>query len=211
MKHKLKKSEVILKLLGPGVDSSNRLFEFAKMVRYIDDIDYWPCLREAYQDSDFLYRLHPLGNILFQCPYGDPKSMMDRKELNFFNSFPKKFMVYRGMSLEEKRYQEYGVSWTLDESVAEWFAGSKRRDKKPNTTSVVKRKTVLKKDVLGCLNGREEKEILLRPAFSEITTRRDFDWSLSILIKYFTDVNFMSIGEAYSRQRYEKNVNYCWF
>lgn len=48
--------------------------------------------------------------------------IMDEKELVYYDSLPDKVTLYRGCSMEEYEDDAFGISWTTNREVAEFFA-----------------------------------------------------------------------------------------
>ena len=88
------------------------------------------------------------------------QELMDENEYNIFQNLPDQIPVYRGLQPNAK---ELSLSWTLDRSVAEWFA-KRFHNKDPKIVEA----TIQKKDVLAYFDGRNEKEIVLDPKYCQI-------------------------------------------
>lgn len=74
----------------------------------------------------------------------------------FYNSLPDVVTVYRGTSCEESENKRYGVSWTTDYRVAEFFA---YRFKQPHRC--ILSAEVKKDDVMAATTGRSESEVII--------------------------------------------------
>lgn len=87
-------------------------------------------------------------------------------------NLPDRFSVYRGVSQLENRKTSYGVSWTMDEGIAEHFA--KRLHDQGHSAHVLSI-SVTAEDVRGLLYERDEQEVLLvldvtaQPAWTSYT------------------------------------------
>jgi hypothetical protein len=77
--------------------------------------------------------------------------LMGEDEDNLLRSLPEKVTIYRGC---QKRINEDGLSWSLDKSIAKFFAN--RFGKK----GIILKKTVSKKDIVALLTGRGESEVI---------------------------------------------------
>jgi hypothetical protein len=83
---------------------------------------------------------------LFKCFTERKELLMTEEEFEFFNNLPEEITIYRGAESIE------GISWTLSEEKAKWFAKRFERNGK------VFEKSVKKSDCLCYLNDREEQE-----------------------------------------------------
>lgn len=88
----------------------------------------------------------------------DKNILMDAEEQKIFNNMEGEIIVYRGC--RDKRGAK-GISWTLDEDIARWFA-----NRWGNKGCCFKAK-IKKEYVIGYVNNRSEKEIILDYHFIE--------------------------------------------
>ena len=88
---------------------------------------------------------------------------MVRKERSFLSEMPDELLVYRGMSVQEAESRNYGVSWTLSEEKAEFFAFEyKALD--PISSSLEKTvvsKSIKKSDIIAYVQERDEEEVIV--------------------------------------------------
>ena len=125
MIRKVKKERINRMIWGVGVDSYNRFQTFLDNEASFDAIDeYWYAFITSYCGSDDLYpHIETIKEIVFDKFHpAYRKHMMNRKELDLFNSLPELVTLYRGMTFEERESEEFGISWSLDKKVAEFFA-----------------------------------------------------------------------------------------
>ena len=85
----------------------------------------------------------------------DKKVLMDEEEYDYWASLPEEVVLYRGVSRGRKKY---GLSWTDEVKVAEWF---KNRFNNQEDQGQLLKVVVSKKHCLCYFNGRNEKEIVL--------------------------------------------------
>jgi len=145
-------------------DSFNRFPAFVKL--YMEGIisrkQYIDNLIDAYTMSDNLYKYRDLVRTAFEWY----KSLIDESGSKIIDgdiiSLPQYIKVYRGMTKAESRNKQYGVSWTLDKNVAEFFAYNYMRnyDTAKYKKTVIS-KTINKDDILYYSNNRNEKEIII--------------------------------------------------
>lgn len=116
---------------------------------------YWKMMGELYTDSENIYQNVDIWEELLFGGHVKTleKSFMGRENTKLFRELPDEMTIYRGTQTDYWR----GFSWTLDKDKAEWFA---RRYSMPSDTPTLTTATVLKSDVLGYFNGRNEKEVV---------------------------------------------------
>jgi hypothetical protein len=135
-----------------------RIENFIKYNNHLDDEDYWKRLSDAYQNQDYNPVPYSTLKKLFTSDRKGSENLMNPEERVFFQSLPEEIEIYRAMSMEELKREEFRFSWTLDKKVAEKF--KKRNEMLYKTDQLVHNMTVSKKDVLAYLNEREENEII---------------------------------------------------
>ena len=82
-----------------------------------------------------------------------------KKQQKFFDSLPQYVTIYRGCTKDEVDSEDYGISWTTDKKVAEFFAKEYiRRDTK---NGVVIESTIPKADIFGVMLNRNESEVIV--------------------------------------------------
>src|SRR5690625_112443 len=147
-------------------DSFSRMQAFLLFKDQIEDTAlYWKALREAYQNSDNLYHLKYEVSECFLSNKPHKDQLMNEEELALLSSLPDQLKIYRGMTVSEADSKEYGISWTLDKKVAEFFAFTYGRNLETNDQD----KTVVSLDIhkdqiQAIFNGRNEKEIIITTA-----------------------------------------------
>lgn len=88
--------------------------------------------------------------------------VMDESEIEFFNSLPDEFEIYRGTTADEPHDTD-SLSWTTDREKAEWFADRRESLTIPPVKTKVLSRVVKKEQVLVYHNGRYEHEIIIYP------------------------------------------------
>lgn len=190
MKYKYNTVEEVRNIIfGINVDSYNRIYVFALLVFDINPEIYWTCLRMAYQHSDNLFHYRPIPKFLFKYPIGDPKTMMDEKESLQFDKLPDRLTIFRGMSLEENKSKDYGLSWALNQETANYFANKYLRNFNKTGDGIVVSKEVSKSDCLGLLYGREEQEIIFRSTTQDNQSILAFNLFLANMINQYEEKN----------------------
>ena len=87
----------------------------------------------------------------------DPWAAMDEKEQAEFATLPDRLTIFRGQG--SRRGLTQGLSWTMDQGKAEWFARRFSSQGPPFVASG----WVFKRDVFAYFTGRDESEIVVRP------------------------------------------------
>ena len=122
---------------------------------------YWYALRRAYDGSDNLFEHKAQMRLLFSKEEEGREHLMSLKERRFLENLPDEITIYRGMTKKEFRSKKFGVSWTLKESVADFFAYKYWRNVSTNhLEKCVHSVTINKKDVLAFFDERKEYEII---------------------------------------------------
>lgn len=113
---------------------------------------YWQLLSEVYIDTENLNQNIKLWyDLLFSEDIPEKsRYFMNTGERLALKELPEVLTIYRGCSDKHT-----GYSWTLDRETAKWFAN------RFNKAGLVLTGTVEKKDCLGLLLGRNEKEIVV--------------------------------------------------
>jgi hypothetical protein len=73
---------------------------------------------------------------------------------------PEQVTIYRGTVTAELANGQIGVCWTLDRSIAEWFATEHERFRTLGSVPLVLQTTIAKHEVCGLLLERQEAEVL---------------------------------------------------
>lgn len=151
-------------IYGIGINSFNRFEAFLRIKDYLPDKLYWYALKEAYSSSDDLYRYKEILRDCFVNNRKYKKEFMDWKEQKLLSSLPQFFTIYRGMTEQELESQDFGVSWTLDKSIAEFFAFVYNRNSSTHHLKKIVVEAYIEKEfIIGIINNRNEKEIIVDP------------------------------------------------
>ena len=128
----------IIKLIGRGNSHTLKIpgwpvgvtkFQVFLAIRpLLSDKDYWFALREAYDMSDDLYQYREDVKFAFNADCNDKGYLMVDKELAYLRKLPEEIKIYRAMTVDELESGDFGVSWTLDKSVAAFFAEKYQRN-----------------------------------------------------------------------------------
>jgi len=147
-----------------------RIDAFEDVMDEMTDQEYWSRLSNIWVDSENIGAQPDRWRDLLMSERGSRESFMNENERAELAKLPQKFTVYRGYS--ENDQEEFGMSWSTDAGVAEWFA---RRFARENEKIIMEEMEVSKDDVLAYLTRRGEEEIILdmRTAAGETASRRE--------------------------------------
>lgn len=137
-----------------------RLPRFLAIADYLSDEVYWKTLSEIWTDSENIWQNEEDWRTALLSPQeGRTEHFMDQDERDRLQSLPERLKVYRGF---QTRGNAEGMSWTLNRSVAVWFAHrhlSKERKEEPYLATA----EVDRVDVIAIQLARKEDEIILDP------------------------------------------------
>lgn len=134
-----------------------RLMAFRNICRELKDRQYWELLGNIYTDTENFWQERD-GWI--ECLTVDRKArthLMDAAERARKNSLPARITAYRGYCEDG---QLDGISWTLDPSVAQFFA---TRLAQTDQDCFIATTEIRKRDVIAYFDGRNEDEIVVLP------------------------------------------------
>ncbi|MBE7689010.1 hypothetical protein G1L02_05780 [Tenacibaculum finnmarkense] len=155
------KEDVENLIFGIGVDSYSRFKTFWNYRLKMKSSLYWYGLSQAYQNSDNLKEDKVFITLCFSSKEPNKCDLMNESEKEYLNGLPKKIKIYRGMTKEELKSGAFGVSWSLDKKVAEFFAFEYIRNQSTkHLTKIVHEITIDKKEVTAFFNDRKEYEIV---------------------------------------------------
>jgi len=134
-----------------------------------DDEAYYEFLKDAYTQSEFpmngFYEYEDLLKLFWHK--NNPRLMMDKDELSFYNQLPKEITIWRGVRVEDELDEEnIGFSYTLDKERAIWFAKRFSQDGKGRPMLIEAK--VDKDKILSVFLNRGEEEVLVSPENIEI-------------------------------------------
>lgn len=133
-----------------------RIDAFEDVMDEMTDQEYWSRLSDIWVDSENIGAQPDRWRNLLLSDRGSRQSFMTDDELAEFAALQPRFTVYRGYS--ENDQEEFGMSWSTDAGVAEWFA---RRFAREDEKIFMEEMEVSKDDVFAYLTRRGEEEIIL--------------------------------------------------
>lgn len=155
-----------------SVGSMKRFYLFlvlSRRVGFATRIDEIKTFVDAYTNSDNINRqcsdfnadhnerfgLH--GFLAEMLRMADRRHFMDDSEFEFYQALPEIVTIYRGCGEIEFESGYHGISWTLDNKIAEFYASYYRNN---SPRGGVIRKDVPKKHIIAYLSCRDESEVL---------------------------------------------------
>ena len=116
--------------------------------------EFWALVGEVWQDSESIHQNLSKWKRLWGMPIEDRQVCMSAEDIRIFDLLPEQLEVWRGSG--DKRYID-GLSWTLDQEKAVWFA---RRFRWRSPVPLVAKGIAKKDDVLAYFGERSEREIV---------------------------------------------------
>lgn len=133
-----------------------RIDAFEDVMDDMTDQEYWGRLSDIWVDSENIGAQPSRWRELLLSERGSRESFMNENERAELAKLPQKFTVYRGYS--ENDQEEFGMSWSTDAGVAEWFA---RRFARDDEKIIMENLEISKDDVFAYVTRRGEDEIIL--------------------------------------------------
>ena len=121
--------------------------------------EYWEIAGWLWTDTENQWQNLSEWQEILSSPRGWEGNFMTDDERVFYQSLPDEVELYRGCF---KGVNEDGLSWTLDEGIAEIFCQHKFYKRKDDWEPVILTQTVRKEDIFAVKLGRKESEIILK-------------------------------------------------
>jgi len=134
-----------------------RLHAFVEISYELDDPTYWEMVGDWWTDSENIHQNFDDWLDLWSADRLDRDLAMDEEERAALAAMPEVLTIYRGY---QHSASKLGMSWTLDQQRAEWFAQRFRRSGHDAWVATAK---VYLTDVLAYFTGRGEAEIVVLP------------------------------------------------
>lgn len=139
---------------------------FPTFLEICDEMDlkgelYWLALRDCYSVCDNTYQFRYIIKDAFGRKESHREKLMSKEEINYLEKLPDSFPIYRGMTVEEYESGDFGVSWSLKESVARFFIEQYMRNfDTQDLPKTIHQLTIKKDDVIAYFGERKEFEII---------------------------------------------------
>lgn len=142
-----------------SIDKMEKFIQFQTLFK--SDVEYWENLVSVYQHSNNNYKLMTQIKKLFLAPRKYREHLMNKKERLYLRRLKSEVTIYRGMTFEEYKSHNYGISWTLNKNIAEKFAHEYMHNyDSVGKNKVVKELTIKKDQIVAYFGDREEEEII---------------------------------------------------
>ncbi len=122
-----KEKEILQDIFWICVDSYNRFPTFWELRNFLADAQYWYALGITYPLSDNLYSYRREVRKAFRSKHKGREFLMNGWERRMLARLPDEVRIYRAMTKEEASGNRFGLSWTLDKEVAEFFRDTYNR------------------------------------------------------------------------------------
>lgn len=146
-----------------------RLEAFMQLEHHLSDDDYWTILASLWTDSENIWQNEDdWHTCLTEHRSGRVENFMEDEEREVYKALPEELTVYRGYRRSDR---VEGLSWTLSEKTARWFAKHLPSREDDSLARVTKGK-VKREHVLAYFGSRQEDEVVVFPEW--VTDREEF-------------------------------------
>lgn len=122
---------------------------------------YWELLSMAYTSSDNLFPFRRKVRKCFAAKHPYREYLMNEVERSFVAALPDVVTIYRGMTDKESKSGKFGLSWSLDKSIAEFFRDTYLRNfSTHNEPKTLMELQIKKSEIVAYFQKREESEII---------------------------------------------------
>lgn len=143
-----------------------RLNAFNILQDQLEDQEYWQLLGNVWTDSENIWQNRDTWREALTANRPDRHMLMDKEEQAALALLPDALTVYRGFMYDDG---EEGMSWTLDQQKAKWFARRFHIDPDCERPRIATGH-VSKEKVIAYFTGRNEDEIVALP--EDVENRR---------------------------------------
>lgn len=148
-----------------GVNSFNRFEAFLNIQKSLNNNLYAYACINAFDSSDNTYIWRKEVKKAFSKINVERDFIMEQDELDLVDNLPENITIYRGMTVKERNSGNFGVAWSLDKKIAEFFAYEyKRNHCTRNLEKTVHTLTINKNEVIAFTNDRKESTVFYLPA-----------------------------------------------
>lgn len=156
-------------LVGPysiDVDSTDRFKALLGLLKKLDNIEgisdkkYWTMIGLTWESCDNLIHYREEVKSLFRSKRKFRQYLMSSAGQSSLNKLPEEITIFRGMTVDEFKSGDFGISWSLKKEVAEFFAKYFRNCHVTYYPKTICELKIKKSDVIAFFNGRNEEEII---------------------------------------------------
>ncbi len=158
LKHFISKNDFSYSDASLNVGTDQAIKTFMEYAENFTDKEYWKNLKDAYIIQNYKKISYKTLKELFASKRKYRSYLMNKEEIGFLKGLPNEITIYRGGSLTEEKSKKYGLSWTLNRTIAQNFASTKgiRNNKK----MMVIEKRIKKSEIIAYFRERQEEEII---------------------------------------------------
>ncbi|MBL7847281.1 MAG: hypothetical protein JNL40_07425 [Cyclobacteriaceae bacterium] len=145
------------------VDGELKLRLFKSLVPMLSSKGYWYALGRVYTTCNCVDSISITEKRRLFYDYRPHREyLMTSDERRFLDARAKKVTLYRAMSINERESGEFGISWTLNKAVAEFYAYKYQGYElhRQEEERVVHSVTAEKENLIAYFKGRKEKEVI---------------------------------------------------
>lgn len=136
-----------------------RLNAFLDIAEHLDDQEYWQLLSTIWTDSENIWQNRDEWREAFEADRADRHLIMSDEERDALAALPDTIPVYRGYQHDTA---EDGMSWTVDEDRAKWFA-NRWNTPESEAWPRIAQGQVGKDKIIAYITSRGESEIIVFP------------------------------------------------
>lgn len=154
------KNDVNKYLFGPCFNSQNIFEGYLDIENNINKKLRAYALITAYISADNTYMWRKEVKNAFRKIDAPQNFIMNQDELLILESLPDKVTIYRGMTEKERKSGDFGVGWTLDKKIADFFAYTYNRNSSTaHLAKTVHSLVIHKKNIITFSNERNERTV----------------------------------------------------
>jgi len=145
------------------VDDDLKLRLFKSLIPMLSSKGYWYALGQVYTKCGCFDSITISEKRKFFYDYRPHREyLMTSDEQRYLNARAEKVTIYRAMSIIERESEEFGVSWTLNKAVAEFYAFKYQGYElhRQEEERVVHSVTTDKDNLIAYFKERKEREII---------------------------------------------------
>jgi hypothetical protein len=144
-----------------------KAWAFTQFAPYMKPIEYWKNLSSVWTDTEVPNAHKDMWLDLFNANVKQKRKLMSSKERQVLQDLPPKVTIYRGYD-DEIENTLMGISWTLSERTANWFATRFQSNGEPRIVEGQCQKS----SILAYFDERNEEEIVINPVDVNIVDNR---------------------------------------
>lgn len=149
------------------VDSMMRFQALMDFFKYIEDIGeiisdkkYWSIIGITWSGCDNRVEYQEGVKCLFRSKRKFRQYLMSSEDESYLKNLPDEITIYRGMTVDEFKSGDFGISWSLKKKVANFFTRYPRNYQAYDLPKTICELKIKKRDVIAFLNTRNEVEII---------------------------------------------------